>query len=196
MKSLAEYLRGEQQQRESEKSRVLSELKAALQPYVELAKSELPKIESALLEADLWIKENLSVAPSREWPDSLQRHVFNLEGPRGNPAVIRAALKELDQLTEGDCWGKRADGERDVNRVAVLREDFRYRLQVANGCARSIKKTLGYIKSEAAKFQEQIEYQRMIEGNGVKPAMITTPVKTQPTESIPTRTDFDPRRVD
>ena len=27
-------------------------------------------------------------------------------------------------------------------------------------------------RAEAVKFQEQIEYQRMIEGNGVKPVMI------------------------
>jgi hypothetical protein len=193
---LADYLRHEQESRETEKSRCLAELKAALSPYVEVAKSSLPEIESALLEADLWVKENLSVAPSKKWPENLQRLVFSLEGPRQNPSVIRQALKELDQLTEADCWGRRSDGERDVNRAAQLKEDFKYRLHVANGCANGIKKTLGYIQTEAAKFEEWLEYQRLIEANETaQPATIVEPVKKAEGEKPSVTKAFDARAL-
>ena len=107
MKTLAEYLRGEQQQRESEKSRCLAELKAALQPYVDVAKRELPAIEAALLEADLWIRENLSAcAPSQRVAGKFATHgCLTWRGRGGIPGCFARLSRNsilLPKLMLGD----------------------------------------------------------------------------------------------
>ena len=107
--SLENFLKTRMTSEETEKVRALNDLRDSLRPAVDYATKELKNIEAALREVDAWIKTNLGGIPSKKLPRFIGELLLRLEGPRGNPPVIRQALKEYDALTIKNIWGNRPE---------------------------------------------------------------------------------------
>ena len=111
---------------------VLDAVKTPLAGAVKYARAEIPIIEAELATADRWVADNIACI---DWkalgaqPKAIAELLHALEAYRGNPQVLRDAIKDFDRLTWTQCWGNRRDGF-DLNCAASIRGEIGLRLGV------------------------------------------------------------------
>jgi hypothetical protein len=159
MKSLKQISAEQTLAVQAEKKQVLDAVKKQLVDAVNFARDELPKIEAALAEADIFRRQNID---SIDWkamgglPKSIANLLFEIDRLRGNPGALREMLRRYDALTWRDAWGNRTDGTRDVNQAATLRGSFNFLL--ARGCVSSIEEKISRLKAEIARIEERVAW--------------------------------------
>ncbi|HYT54940.1 MAG TPA: hypothetical protein VEQ38_09525 [Verrucomicrobiae bacterium] len=156
MSRLEEIVKEKTKALDAEHRRVLADFKNSLSGAAEYARSELPRIEAALGELDRWRQRHIDAI---EWqsiggkPKSISDLEFSLEGIRGNPGALRESLRQYDALRWEQIWGKRSDGQRDVNAANQFRGNFYFLL--ARRCVRSIHEIRDKLKSILANLEER-----------------------------------------
>jgi len=159
MKSLKDISKTQTLALQAEKKQALNEVKKSLAQPASFARNELPNIEAAFAQADLWRRQNLDPV---DWkaiggmPRSIANALFEIERQRNNVGVLQDMIRRYDALTWRDAWGHRTDGTRDVNQAATLRGSFNFLL--ARGCVHSIEKNVNQLKAEIARIEERVAW--------------------------------------
>lgn len=161
---------------QAERQQALDDVKRPLAEPAGFARKELPNIEAALAEADAYRREHVD---SIDWkaiggmPREIPKILVDLEGLRNNVGNLREHLKRCDAFTWKDCWGNRADGQRDINKAANVRGDFNF--NIARGCARAIQGCISRIKWEIAQEEERKAFNGQMLSAEARPIRIPLP---------------------
>jgi hypothetical protein len=159
---------------------VLDAVKTPLAGAVKYARAEIPIIEAELATADRWVADNIACI---DWkalgaqPKAIAELLHALEAYRGNPQVLRDAIKDFDRLTWTQCWGNRRDGLKDLNCAASIRGEIGLRLGVARGSAGALRNILVRLKMAMDSLEGQLLSWSADGGAPAEPVPLAEPPK-------------------
>jgi hypothetical protein len=160
--------------------RALSDVKDPLRDKADYARREQAKIKAALAEFQDWRKKNID---SINWkairgglPQEIGLLLLRIEAFKNNLPMLDDSLKKFDALTWEDCWGHRADGQRDVNAAANVRGGFNFNL--ASGCVKAIKDVRAQLEHLLKEIEARLSWNATINTSpSGAAASINVPVK-------------------